>query len=139
MSDDRRHREILAREIVDRAADAVVFADAEGVVRLWNAAAERLFGYSAAEAIGKTLDPIIPEKLRERHWTGYREVMKTGHTRYGTELLSVPAMRKDGVRISLEFSVALIPGESGKPGGIVAILRDVTERRRREQEARQQR
>ncbi len=139
MTDDRRHHDALSGEIVDRAADAMIFADADGLIRLWNASAERMFGFSAAEAIGRTLDLIIPEKLRERHWTGYHEVMKTGHTRYGTELLSVPAIRKDGVRISLEFSVALIPGESGKPGGVAAVIRDVTERRRREQEARQQR
>jgi len=116
---------MLAGEIVDRAGDAVIFADGEGIVRIWNAAAERIFGFSAPEAIGQTLDLIIPEKLRERHWTGYHEVMKTGHTRYGAELLKVPAMRKDGMRISLEFTVALIPGEDGKPRGVAAILREV--------------
>ena len=134
MTADSRLAEALGREIVERAADAIIFADAEGAIRLWNAAAERMFGFTADEAIGKTLDIIIPDKLRERHWTGYREVMKTGHTRYGTELLAVPGIRKDGSRISLEFSVGLVPREGGKPGGIFAILRDVTERRARDQE-----
>jgi len=138
MTDDRRHRDraldALAGEIVERAVDAVIFADSEGKIRLWNAAAERMFGFSAEEAIGQVLDMIIPEKLRERHWTGYHEVMRTGQTRYATELLAVPAMRKDGARISLEFSVALLTDESGRPNGVAAILRDVTERRKRDQE-----
>ena len=134
MTDDRRLHDQLSGEIVENAVDAIVFADAEGIIRLWNGAAERMFGFSAAETIGQTLDLIIPEKLRDRHWTGYREVMKTGQTRYATELLAVPALRKDGSRISLEFSVALLRGDDGKPSGVAAILRDVTERRQRDQE-----
>ena len=138
MADDRRHRDpgydALAGEIVESAVDAVIYADADGKIRLWNAAAERMFGFTAAEAIGQMLDLIIPDKLRERHWTGYHEVMRTGETRYATELLAVPALRKDGARISLEFSVALLRDDAGQPSGIAAILRDVTERRKRDQE-----
>jgi PAS domain S-box-containing protein len=126
--------ERLAAEIVRRSPDAVIFADREGVIRLWNGGAEALFGHSADEAIGQTLDLIIPANLRARHWSGYREVMNTRMTRYGRELLAVPALRKDGSRISLEFSVALIEGEDGAIVGVTAILRDVTERRGREKE-----
>ena len=127
----------LAQAIVEGSPDAIVFADREGTIRAWNAAAERMFGYAASEAVGRSLDIIIPENLRARHWTGYQEVMRTGVTRYGTELLSVPALRKDGTRLSLEFGVALVRGPDGDLAGIVASLRDVTERWRRDKELRE--
>ena len=118
----------LYRRIVEGVPDAVVFADREGIIRLWNGGAEAMFGFRADEALGRSLDLIIPEKMRKRHWEGYYKVMETGVTRYGKELLSVPGIRKDGSRVSLEFSVALIPGDDGSMQGIVAVLRDVTER-----------
>ena len=127
----------LAQAIVEGSPDAIVFADREGTIRAWNAAAERMFGYAASEAVDRSLDIIIPENLRARHWTGYQEVMRTGVTRYGTELLSVPALRKDGTRLSLEFGVALVRGPDGDLAGIVATLRDVTERWRRDKELRE--
>ena len=127
----------LAQAIVRGSPDAIVFADREGIIREWNTAAERMFGYAAAEAIGRSLDIIIPESLRARHWTGYHEVMRTGTTRYGSELLSVPGVRKDGTRLSLEFCVALVRAPSGELAGIVATLRDVTERWRRDKELRE--
>lgn len=132
-------RESLCRKIVEEVPDAIVFADREGVIRVWNAGAGAMFGYEAAEAVGRTLDLIIPEKLRERHWEGYHRVMETGMTKYGKELLAVPGIRKDGTRISLEFSVALIRGEDGGPEGIVAVMRDVTARWRKEQEEKKRR
>jgi PAS domain S-box-containing protein len=118
----------LAGLIVKAAPDAVIVADLEGVIRLWNPGAEAIFGYSSAEALGQTLDLIVPERFRDRHWEGYRRVMATGETLYGRELLAVPAVRRDGTRISIEFSVALLRDESGVLIGIGAILRDVTER-----------
>jgi len=120
--------EWLCRRIVDGAQDAIIFADREGVIRLWNSGAEAMFGYEAGEAVGQSLDLIIPERQRERHWDGYRQVMATGVTRYGKELLAVPALRKDGSRISLEFSVVLVRNEAGGILGAAAILRDVTAR-----------
>ena len=72
--------------------------------------------------------------MRDRHWEGYRKVMETGLTQYGKEMLSVPGLRKDGSRISLEFSVALIRGEDGRPAGVVSVIRDVTARWQKEQE-----
>ncbi len=125
--------ETLAQQITAATPDAVIFADRDGVVRLWNAGAENMFGYSAAEALGQTLDLIIPERLRPRHWEGYRRVMETGVSRYsGSDLLAVPAVRKDGVRISLEFSIALVCDSEGRVVGAGAILRDVTKRWREE-------
>lgn len=107
--------------------DAVVVSDADGRIRFWNPAAERVFGFAAAEALGASLDLIIPERLRARHWAGYAEVMASGHSRYGAgDLLSVPALRKDGERISVQFSVALLRDADGRPCGVAAVMRDVT-------------
>jgi PAS domain S-box-containing protein len=119
----------LEQQIVDGAGDAIVFADAAGTIRLWNAAAERMFGYPAAEAVGASLDLIVPEKHRPRHWEGYARVMRTGQTKYGGELLAVPAVRRDGSRISIEFTVTLVRDGDGGVQGIAALIRDVTARR----------
>jgi PAS domain S-box-containing protein len=117
--------------------EAVIVSDRAGVIRYWNRGAERMFGHAAAEAVGQTLDLIIPERLRARHWEGYHHVMATGVTRYGAdELLAVPAVRKDGRRISLEFSIVLLRDEAGAPAGAAAIVRDVTARWERERAAR---
>jgi PAS domain S-box-containing protein len=124
----------LAATIVRETQDAIIFADREEVIRLWNAGAEAMFGYRAEEAIGKTLHLIIPEKLRERHSTGYRTVMASGVTRYGRELLAVPAVRKDGTRISLEFTILLIRNATNTILGAAATIRDVTARWQQEQE-----
>jgi PAS domain S-box-containing protein len=118
----------LAQRLVDAIPEAVIVADREGIIQIWNGGAESIFGYSAAEAIGQTLDLIVPERFRDRHWDGYRRVMATGETRYGSELLAVPAVRRDGARISIEFSVALLHDDSGGLYGIGAVMRDVTER-----------
>jgi PAS domain S-box-containing protein len=120
--------EWLCQQIVENAQDAVIFADREGVIRLWNTGAEYIFGFSPEEAMGQTLDLIVPEKLQERHWEGYHKVMATGVTKYGSDLLAVPAMRSDGSRISVEFTVILLSNEKGRPLGTAALIRDVTER-----------
>ena len=124
------------RRILDEAQDAIIYADREGTIRFWNASAETVFGYSADEALGQSLDLIIPERLRQRHRDGYRTVMATGETKYGRELLSVPGMRKDGTRISLEFSIAMLRDDAGTVLGIAAILRDVSERFERDRAVR---
>ena len=120
--------EWLSRMIVEGTMTAVVFADREGIVRLWNAGAESMFGFSADEAIGKSLAIIIPEKHRKAHWSGYHRVMETGQTRFAKDTLKVPAVRKDGSRMSLEFSVSMVRDDRGKLLGVAAILSDVTER-----------
>ena len=123
--DPDRFSRTLARE----APDAVIYADANGAIGFWNQGAERIFGFSEAEALGKTLDIIIPENLRQRHWTGFAATMQSGKTSYGAgDLLAVPALRKDGRRISVEFTVLLIRDDDGALTGIAAILRDVTPR-----------
>lgn len=124
--------EDLCRRIVDGTRDAIIHADRDGIIRLWNAGAEALFGYPADEALGRSLDLIIPERLRQRHWEGYQRVVDTGETSYGRELLAVPGLRKDGARISLEFSIVMLCDAVSEPEGISAILRDVTQRRERD-------
>jgi len=125
--------EQLFRWIVESMPEAVVYSDREGIIRLWNRGAEAIFGYSQEHALGHTLDLIIPERWRARHWEGYRTVMLTGVTRYGQELLAVPASRSDGTRISIEFSIILPTDRDGKVLGAVAIVRDVTTRWKQEQ------
>ena len=108
--------------------DGVVISNAKGDIVFWNAAAERIFGYSASEALGKSLDIITPERFRERHWDGYQKSMETGTTRYGTTLLTVPALHKEGKPLSIAFTVAMLNDASGKVTGIAAVVRDDTER-----------
>ncbi len=120
--------EMLCRQIVVEAGDAIIFADHDGFIRLWNRGAELIFGYTAEEAHGQSLDLIIPERWRERHWQGYRRVMASGLTRYGQELLTVPGQRRDGRPLSLEFSLVLIKDTNGQILGAAAIMRDVTAR-----------
>ena len=119
--------------LVRAAGDGIVVADPEGRITFWNPAAERIFGFPAADVLGESLDLIIPERFRARHWAGYREVMRTGETRYGSRVLRVPAVRKDGQRISIAFTVALLSGPDGRVSGIAAIVRDETARWEEEQ------
>ena len=128
-----RETRVDLHALVEAAGDAIIVADVHGRIVLWNPAAERLFGFTAAEAVGRSLDLIIPERFRERHWTGYRTVMATGQTRYGTQVLRVPALRKDGQRLSIAFTVALLRAVDGRLTGIAAIVRDDTERWQEEQ------
>ncbi|HSC71888.1 MAG TPA: PAS domain-containing protein [Candidatus Methylomirabilis sp.] len=126
----------LEERILREAADAIVAADSSGKIILWNAAAERLFGYTETEAVGQSLDVIIPEAQRKRHWDGYRQVMQTGQTKYGTSVLRVPAIRKDGTRFSIAFTVGLLKDAGGRVEEIFAILRDDSERWETEKELR---
>lgn len=117
----------LGERLVQAIPDALVVADAEGLIRFWNAGAERIFGFSHDEVLGRSLDLITPERLRARHWSGFRRTMETGETKYSAgDLLSVPAIRKDGARISIQFSILPIAGPDGRLQGIAAIMRDVT-------------
>jgi PAS domain S-box-containing protein len=119
----------LAEALLHSMSDAIIASDSDGRISFWNPGAERIFGFSRAEAIGQSLDLIIPERLRARHWTGYSEVMRTGESRYGHgDLLSVPALRKDGARLSIEFTIVPLKDDAGAMTGMAAILRDVTAR-----------
>lgn len=115
-------------QLVSAIGDAIVISDAKGAITLWNPAAERMFGFTQAEAMGQSLDLIIPERLRGRHWEGYDKTMATGITRYGSDLLKVPATDKDGKAMSIAFTVALLRGPDGQISGIVATIRDETVR-----------
>ncbi len=119
-------------------ADAVIIADASGTITFWNDAAHRIFGWSADEAVGQSLDLIIPEPQRPRHWEGYDRVMATGVTKYGADLLRVPSLHADGERRSIAFTVSLRKDDSGAVTGIAAVLRDETERWNEERELRRQ-
>jgi PAS domain S-box-containing protein len=123
----------LCGRIVACSPDAILICDPRGVVRYWNAAAERVFGFGPAEAIGASMELIIPERLRAKHWAGWKETMRTGFTHYREgQLLAVPATTKDGRRISIEFSIQLVKGADNRIEWVVAIIRDVTERYGRE-------
>lgn len=123
--------ELIADAVLSTRSDAIVAADGDGIIRFWNRGAERIFGYSSHEAIGQSLDLIIPEGLRQRHWSGYRRVLKTGESRYDEgDVLSVPAVWNDSTTISVEFTIIPLRN-AGQITGMVAIMRDVTKRRGR--------
>ena len=128
--------ESLYRALVEGCPDAIVVADREGVIRFWNAGAEATFGHTAAGALGESLDIIIPENLRPPHWTAYGAAMASGATRYGSELLKVPALHRSGRRLSIEFRVMLLRNDRGAVVGIAAFLRDVTAAWKEQQEFR---
>ncbi len=127
MTEDDLQR--LGLALLNSPAEAIVYSDREGIIRFWNAGAERVFGFTAEEALGQSLDIIIPERQRQRHWDGYDEVMKSGVSRYGSgDLLSVPATRKDGSRISVEFTIVPLKDADGAMMGMAAVMRDVSAR-----------
>lgn len=136
-SDDDFLRDTAARIISDTTLDAVVYADRSGTIRLWNNAAEMLFGHTAEQAIGQSLDLIIPEKHRGAHWTGWDRVMESGDTKYGSEPLAAPGQAADGSKVSLEFSITMLKTSDGHIEGIAAILRDVSARWQREKDLRE--
>ena len=114
------------KQLVEVLGDALVVSDAGGVIRLWNTAAESLFGFTKAEALGNSLDLIIPERLQARHWAGYKKAMASGDTRYNSDLLRVPAVHKNGRPLSIAFTVAFLFGAERRVTGIVAMIRDDT-------------
>jgi PAS domain S-box-containing protein len=129
----------LPIRILDGSPDAILVCDPAGTVGYWNAAAERVFGFRAADVLGGSMDIIIPERLRARHWAAWEATMRTGVTRYGAgQLLAVPAVRNDGEQISIEFSIQLIKGSDDRIAWVVAVIRDVTERYGREKALRAQ-
>lgn len=115
-------------QFVNAIGDAIIVSDAAGAITVWNPAAERMFGFTRTEALGQSLDLIIPERQRKRHWDGYEKTMQTGETRYGSDLLRVPALHKEGHTLSIAFTVALLQDAGGAVTGIVAVVRDETSR-----------
>jgi PAS domain S-box-containing protein len=120
---------LFADAILASSADAILATDREGIIRFWNPGAARIFGFTDAEAIGASLDLIIPDRMRKRHWDGWNRVVATGQTRYGAgDLLAVPSITKDGRQISVEFTITVLRDPNQLVIGIAAILRDVTAR-----------
>lgn len=126
----------LLHQLLEQAPDAILVADREGIIRYWNQGAERIFGHTAEQAVGQSLDLIIPENLRGRHWEGYHRVMASGVTKYQTGMLSSPGVTSTGERVSLEFSMILLRDAAGVLVGCGSIMRDVSERWQREKELR---
>lgn len=116
------------QQLINAVGDAIVVCDASGAIILWNPGAERIFGFTEREAIGQSLDLIIPERLRKRHWDGYHKSMETGQTRYGNDLLKVPAVHKDGRKLSIAFTVAMLYSPDKKVSAIASVIRDETSR-----------
>jgi PAS domain S-box-containing protein len=119
----------LAEAVLSTSSDAIIAADKEGIIRFWNPGAERIFGYASAAAIGRSLDIIIPERLRKCHWDGYRHVIESGESRYGQgDILAVPGIKQGGAGVSIEFTIVPLRDEAGELTGLGAIMRDVTKR-----------
>ncbi|WP_334392936.1 PAS domain S-box protein [Bradyrhizobium sp. AZCC 2262] len=119
----------LAEALLHSASDAIIATDRDGRITFWNPGAERIFGFTAGQVVGQSLDLIIPENLRARHWEGFRHTMATGTSRYGHgDLLSVPGLTKEGARISVEFTIVLLRNGAQETTGTVAVMRDVTKR-----------
>lgn len=129
----------VAHAILSTNSDAVIAADRKGFIFFWNPGAERIFGYTSEAAVGKSLDIIIPERLRKRHWDGYQHVIETGKSRYDHgDILSVPGITKDGAQISVEFTIVPLRDNAGSMTGMAAIMRDVTKRFQETRALRQQ-
>jgi PAS domain S-box-containing protein len=119
---------LLCTAIVRQAWEAVIFADRDGRIRLWNLGAETMFGHSADEAIGASLDIIVPERFRSAHWSGFHKAIESGHTRHGGEVRTTRALHKDGRKLYVELSFGLITTPAGEVAGSLAIGRPGNER-----------
>ncbi|HEU4659817.1 MAG TPA: PAS domain S-box protein [Pseudolabrys sp.] len=121
--------DVFVDALLQSEGDAIVVCDREGIIRFWNPGAARIFGFTEQEAVGQSLDIIIPERLRARHWEGYHRMMQTGQSRYANgDLLSVPSHRKDGTRLSIEFTIVPVKGAQGEVTALAAVMRDATAR-----------
>jgi PAS domain S-box-containing protein len=125
---DPNASDIDMRALVEAIGDAVVVCDVRGSVVVWNSGATRLFGWTAAEALGQRMDMIVPERLRKRHWDGYDQSMRSGHTRYANDVLRVPAVDKAGKALSIAFTVFMLYGSSGEVCACGSVIRDETDR-----------
>jgi PAS domain S-box-containing protein len=118
----------LSQLIVTAAPIGIVFANRGGIIELWNPAAEAVFGYNSEEAVGQSLDLIIPKDLREAHWRGYRAAMTSGQTKYSGQMLATRSRHKDGRKIYVELAFGIIKSDSEQILGALALARDITRR-----------
>lgn len=127
---------IDSAKLLESIGDAVIVVDTRGHIIYWNPAATKILGFTEQEALGRTLDLIIPDRLRHRHNVGFAKSMETGTTRYGNDLLKVPAAHKDGKTLSIAFTVAMLFDQDGHVSGVAALIRDETQRFQEERELR---
>jgi PAS domain S-box-containing protein len=118
----------LFRAIAEQAPDAIIFVDTKGVVRFWNESAKAVFGYSADEALGRSLDLIIPERLRRAHWDAFQRAIEIGQTKLGRQAFATRAVHKDENRLYVELSFAVVKDMAGTVAGALGIARDITSR-----------
>lgn len=128
----------LFEAIVERIPDAVIFADRDGVVRVWNPGAEAVFGFAASDVLGRSLDVIIPERLRPGHWEGFRRAIDDGKTRYGNQVRTTRSIHKDGRKLYVDLSFGLVVDANGAVVGAVAVGRDCSDRYESERALREQ-
>lgn len=126
----------LHRALIEQLADAVIFADREGLIQLWNPGAEAVFGYTPDEVLGHSLDVLIPERLRDAHWAGFRAAVDTGQMKHGREALTTRSVHKDGSDLYVDLSFALVKDDTGRVAGAVAVARDITARFNAERQSR---
>jgi PAS domain S-box-containing protein len=126
---------LLAESILDQIADAVVYVNRSGEIVRWNRASTSIFGFSAEEALGRSLDLIIPEYLRAAHWSGFNAAMTTGVTKLQGRPTLTRALHKSGRKLYVEMTFAIVKVDEGEVLGSVAVARDVTERVERERSA----
>lgn len=128
----------LATTLVEQSPDAIIFAGTDGMIVVWNDAAQRVFGHSAEAAVGQSLDLIIPEQFRNAHWTGYDRALEAGETKYRGQALTTRATRADGETIYVDLGFEIVKDASGTVIGALATARDITERFNRERETRRE-
>jgi PAS domain S-box-containing protein len=114
--------------VVAQAPVSIIVADKEGRITVWNGASEALFGFTAAEAIGQSLDLIIPERLRKSHWDAFDRALASGSTKYAGTVMTTRATHKDGRKLYVEFSFGMLKDASGAVTAVMAVGRDGTER-----------
>jgi PAS domain S-box-containing protein len=115
---------LLCKAIVEQAPEAVIFADTAGIIRIWNQGAEAIFGFAAAEALGTSLDIIVPERFRRAHWAGFQRAMDRGHTQHGSQVRTTRAIHKDGRKLYVDLSFSVIKAQGGAVLGSLGVARE---------------
>jgi PAS domain S-box-containing protein len=126
------------QDILECMSEALIFADTQGVIRIWNPGAECVFGYTAAEAVGRSLDLIIPENLRKPHWEGFDRAISQGATTLGRRSIITRALHKNGQPLYVDMSFAVVKSQAGETIGSTAVARDATQRYLEEKNLRRQ-
>ena len=118
------HQPELFKAIAEQIPDALIYADRDGVIRLWNRGAEALFGFPAAEAVGASLDIIVPERFRAAHWAGFHKAIESGQTKPGDPVRSTRSLHHDGRKLYADLSFGIVKDAGGAVIGAVAVGRE---------------